>query len=247
MPYKTLSEFFLWNNPKSFADSIEETNRYQNAILFPYSFSNYNRNSSIYNLVVSSILLDGFKNKKKLDYIINNFTSEQLRFNLSLLHQDMHFFMFNNKRIYLPFFSNEINEYYDEKIYELKDSKYKDILKDEKKYYINPFDFYKDIPFLSTLTRLIYIGDLINAKFYFHDELETILVISNDGQLENEFPIFDERIKKDPTNLLDRINDARINYQKDASSFLKSLDDNKLISHDFYKKANHLLLKRSKR
>ncbi len=246
MAYKSLSNFLLWNNPKNFANTYEELNLERNASLFPHSFSMYNSNSNIYNLVRASLLLEGFLNKKKLDYIINHFSSSQLEYNFSLIHKDLKYFTCDGQRIYLPFFSKEINYYYYDKIFLLKDSSFKNIIDDEKKYYINPFDYYKYLPFISSLTRLINIGDVDECKFLYHIDFETILIIDKYGNLENEFPIFDEKCKKDKEDLLLKLADVLQAYKKDVNSFIESLHTNFLISNDLYKRMLNFESKRKK-
>lgn len=242
---KNLSNFFLWNNPKPFANSFEENLRKEKANLFPYSFSMYNSNSSIFDLVRSSIVLLSILNKKHFDYLINNFSSNQLEYNKSLLYKDLKYIIYENEKIYLPFFSKEINNLYSTNLSKLKESKYSDIINNEKKYYSNPFSYYKYHIYDSLFTRLILINTIDNIYFFYHIELETLLVIDSFGNLENEFPLFDEKCKKDKENIFSRLKDISFNYMISSENFLNSLYENKVISSQLYEMAKKYLLKKN--
>lgn len=242
---KNLSNFFLWNNPKPFANSFEENLRKEKANLFPYSFSMYNSNSSIFDLVKSAIVLLSISNKRHFDYLLNNFSSSQLEYNESLLYKDLKYLIYDDEKIYLPFFSKEINRLFANDLSKLKESKYSDIISNEKKYYINPFSYYKYHIFDSLFTRLILINNIDNIFFFYHIELETLLIIDSYGNLENEFSLFDEKCKKVKENIFSRLINISNCYMISSESFLNSLYENKVISNQLYEMAKKYLLKKN--
>ena len=234
---KSLSNFFLWNNPKNFANSSEEILRKEKAYLLPYSFASYNSNENIFSLIRAAILLEGFYNKSCFEFFLSHFTSEQLQFNADSLYTNLKYFVCDGEKIYLPFFSKDINRLFLH-LSDLKDSKYSDLIQNPKKYYIDPFIYYNNLPFDSLFSRLILINDTIESKFFYHVELQTIVVIDEHGELENEFPIFDEKIKKDNDDLFKRIYLSSLAYYQSSSLFLSSLKENRLISDLFYQQAS---------
>lgn len=243
---KTLSNFFLWNNPKPFANSYEETTRIENARLFPYAFAKYNSNHNIYSLIKASLLLESLKNWNFFKYYFENFSTSQLRCVDKLIYDKLKYAIYKDKKIYLPFFPLEINELFSYNFSSLHSSKYVNVFKDEKKYYVDPFTYYGSSLFDSLLTKLLLINKFKTTSFFYHIDFETILVIRDNGDLENEFPLFDEDCKKDKNNLFEKLHDVSKKYFTDEKSFFSSLFENKLISKRLYESGLKFLNKRYK-
>ena len=246
---KNIFSYLTWSNPKSSANSLEQTYYDHNAILFNTSLAKYNDNTSLFGIIKSDIILQGLSNKKVLDDAIKKYSAEQLKSPVLLhtLFDNLTYFTYEGTRIYIPTYNPQINLRYYQDLASLQNFPYNALLIDKESSLINPFEFYNYSLFNSPLTRLIKLDahDEDSQSFY-HVEFETIFVIENQGTLQVEIPIFDDKLKKpNKDNLFDRINTLMTYYYaNDRENFINAFKDLNLISNDLFLDLKHLCEKR---
>ena len=227
---KNLFSYLLWANPKSSANSLEQFYYDYNATLFNASLARFNDNSSLFSIMKSVIILQGLANKKKLDKAIQRYTSEQL--NSSVLLNTI----FDG----MPYF-----EYEGIKIFP-----YNSLVIDKESSLIDPFGIYKYLPFDSSFTRLVKLSNHdMHSQAFYHISFQTIFVINDQGGLDVEIPIFDDRLKnKQEDGLLERLEVLMTYYYSgDKEKFINALKDLNLISVDLFDELIALENRRNKK
>ncbi len=235
----SMFRYLLWANPKNSANSEEQIFYDTNAHFFNEELAAFNDNSSLFGIIKSDIVLFGLVNKAKMDKDIASFTENQLKdpFIISSMHTGLPYLSYKQSRIYIPTYSQAVNDIYGHNPNALKSFPYYVLLKDSKASLIDPFDTYGNLLFSSPFARLIKLDahDQDSNAFY-HPEYQTIFVINNFGCLEQEIPLFDEKCRDyDSQHLFDRLETLmRDYYQNNRDSFLTHLLTLGLISQPLY-------------
>ncbi len=141
-------------------------------------------------------------------------------------------------KIYIPFFNISTNNIYSNEFFKLKEVPYNDLMKNYIYFLIDPFETYKLNIFESNFTELVKIYSDNTSSAYFHFNLRTIFIINDQGFIDNTIHIFDRKMKYvDTTNIIERIKPAiRAYYKNDIAGFIYSLNEEKLISHEVFRK-----------
>lgn len=238
--HHTLFSYLVWANPKSTALSEEQLFYDANASLFPPALSGYNDNTSLFGIVKSDILLFGLKTKKTIDEAIKRLSEDSLRDPLvqKALFQGLPFFDYKGTRIYIPSYGPVLNERYFRQPFLFKAFPYDAVLRDKDVSLVAPFDTYGNRPFASPFTRLVEVyAHVDGTKAYYHPAFQTVFVIDDQGYLEKEIPLVDEKLKGfDGDGLflrLHRLMDAY--FREDEALFLRLLLQERLVSASFHK------------
>lgn len=214
---KNAIEYLCWSNPKSVANSFEQTYYDEHASLFNVKTSLYNENRSIFDIIKSTIVLQGLENRKRLNTDYLQFPREQLQrkeIQTALLEQ-LHYIDDGENRIYIPTYSKKVNEIYFRYPFLLKDEEYSLYLKNENFDIVNPFETYGFLLLESPMTRLIRLNtSKDDIRVYFHMDFETLFFVKSDLTLVCELPIFDEKTKR--------------------TEFLNLFDDLEIIAKDYF-------------
>lgn len=239
---KTLFEFFLWSNPKSSALSEEQVFFDENASLFNEPLSRYNDPTSLYSLIRANILLLSLKNKETLFHYISRLSVENLHEEKTreALFKNLPSFRFKGATILVPTYSPQVNEKLLKTPWVFKSFPYDAMVKDRNVSLSHPFDVYGNLPYSSPFTRLVRLDVRKNNKaIFYHPEFTTLFVIDEQGLLENEIPLKDEKVKNwPPRNLFEKLDKVMEDYFRlDRTAFLEDLLSFGLISKDFHDEA----------
>ncbi len=241
---RSLFGYLTWANPKNIANSPEEAFYDQNASLFHVALSQYNDNTSLYGIIRANIVLQGLKTKKELDHNIELFSKAMLSdaevvrpFFLNAPH-----FLFEGQNIYIPTYSPNINARYEKKPESFKDSSYAALIIDGTCSLIDPFETYSYALYDSMFTRLVRLqSHECDSSAFYHPEFRTLFVINLDGSLQQEIPLFDEKLRNpndyDLFGRLEALMEAY--YSNDRDRFLSDLVRLELISKSLYEEILH--------
>lgn len=252
MKKDSIFDYLEWINPKNIAFSEEETFFNEHAHLFTSKLSIYNDLSSTFSLIKACIVLESLDNKNKVDKFVNYYREEDLKKEeiQKIIFYHLPYFEFNDQKIYMINYSPYINKIYRNYTYRLKSFPFSALLEDKNIALDNFFDHYGYLPFSSIMTRLIPLkyGDKFTKTFY-HPHFSTIYVIDNQGLLEREIPLFDDKIKNiDYSHLFDRLNLLMKDYYNlDEKSFLDHLLSLHFISESLYEELKNIYLHKLKK
>lgn len=249
---KNLFSYLIWANPKNSANSLEQFYYDHNATLFNASLARFNDNSSLFSIIKSVIILQGLSNKAKLDNAIKRYTSEQLNSSVLLktIFDGLPFFEYEGVKIYIPTYTPQINLRYQNELASLQSFPYNSLVIDKESSLIDPFEYYNLLPFDSSFTRLVKLSNHDkHSQAFYHISFQTIFVINDQGGLDVEIPIFDDRLKnRHEDELLERLEILMGHYYKgDKEKFIDSLKDLDLISSDLYDEIIALVNRRNKK
>jgi hypothetical protein len=252
----SLFAYLLWANPKSSANSVEQAFYDQNATLFNATLSVFNDNSSVFGIVRSDIVLRGLLNKKKIDDEVEIYSAEQLSSAAvnEAIHAGLPYLEKGTERIYIPSYSPSINQKYAFDLPSLKAFPYLALVKDSQASLVDPFETYGNLLYDSPFTRLVKLETHdVDSNVFYHPEFKDLFVIDNYGGLEQEIPIFDERMKTmDGSHLFDRLELLMKDYYaNERDDFLHHLFTLNLISKPLYEElcetVNQADLRKAKR
>lgn len=228
-----------WANPKSIANSFEQTFYDANASLFNVKTSIYNENRSIFDVIKSDVILKGLFNRSKLNDDFKQFPKEQLArevIQTALLEQTP-FVTFKEHRIYIPTYSIEINDIYYKHADLLKEEPYSQCMKDENYAIVNPFKTYGLALLDSPFTRLIRLeAKKDNIHVFYHCAFETLFFVDEECNLIEELPILDEKCQyKDNLHLFENLNTIANDYlYHDRTKLFSDLLKLNLLSEAYY-------------
>jgi len=235
----TVFSYLLWSNPKSSANSEEQVFYDRYASLFNQTLSVFNDNSSLFGIIKGNIVLRGLLNKKVIDENVRVFSVDQLkrRSVIDSIHFELPYLEFKGQKIYIPSYSTQVNSKYGDDIQELKTFPYSALLKDNQASIVDPFETYGNHLFDSDFTKLVKldIHDSDSNAFY-HPNFKVIFVIDDCGGLQQEIPLFDEKLKNPSGDgLFQRLEILMKDYyMNDNDAFLEHLLTLELISRSLF-------------
>lgn len=224
-----------WLNPKNIANSPEQVFYDANAALFNVETSQFNENRSIFAIIKSNAVLRGLLNRKILNDNYNLFSSDKLE-NKNVVNGfllQIPYFIHNEKRIYIPTYSQDVNEMYSINPSLLKKEENKKCLSDPNFNIVDPFKTY-GLSLLNTpFSRLIKLDvETDDIKAYYHVQFETLYFVNNEVELIEEVPIVDEKIKlKNNLTLFEDLNHVALDFfNHDIKKMFNDLKDFNLLS-----------------
>lgn len=246
---KTLLDYLCWKNPKSLADTEEERYFQNHLSYFSPATRIYRNDTDFFHLLKAYIVLVGLNNRKEINEYL---TKHQIDFNLDEYHKFLSMLPQMEDKdnpIFIPTYSRSINSRYFLHPDVFNHFPYDTLLKDDKASLIDPFIVYGPDLFF-TFCNVIKLKSCDNESFAcYHEKMETIYIMNDNGGLEAEIPLFDEKMKsKDKTNLYDRLSIIVKDYfDLDRTSFIQHLESERLISPQLKNDLSHYEMKRQKR
>ncbi len=237
---KNATSYLLWANPKSIANSYEQTYYDSHACLFNVKTSLYNENRSIFDIIKSVAVLRGLENREILNKDYKQFPEEELKRKeiQSALLQQLPFFEKEGTRIYIPTYNIACNAMYSRYPFMLKGKENRGYLENENYDVINPFLEYGFSLLESPFTRLVKLDyEKEDIRVYYHVAFETMFFVKKDLSLALELPILDEKVQKqrDNMNLFGNLNIiAKDYFENDIRKMFADLKDKKLLSSALY-------------
>ncbi len=246
---KTLLDYLCWKNPKSLADTEEERYFQNHLSYFSPSTRIYRNDTDFFHLLKAYIVLIGLDNRKKINEYLtkheNDFNMDEYHRFLSMLPQIED----KDNPIFIPTYSRSINSRYYSHPEVFSHFPYNTLIKDDKASIIDPFIVYGSELFF-TFCNVLKLKTYDKESFAcYHEKMETVYIINDNGGLEASIPLFDEKMKdKDKTNLYDRLSViVKDYYDLDRISFIQHLIDEHLISEQLKNDLSHYEMKTQKR
>ena len=202
---------------------------------------------SSFDLIKSTIIIKTILNKKQIEMYSQFYSEADLKIEstYNLVHSRLPYFIKDDIRIYVPIFKEMYNERYDRFLGSLLKLPYSSLKDDFEDRTIDCFDYYNCSLFNSSFTKMILISQRDNLQAYYDVELETIFIIDDQGVLEQEIPIFDNKCKdKRKSHIFDHVSSlVEAYYNCDKNAFILGLYNYGFIS----KKAYEFILKQERR
>ncbi len=240
-----MGKFFLFNYLRNIADKsklVAHSSYKTYYDRYSYLFSDYaslnefDNISTPFDLVCSCIVLEGINNKLKIEgeselYQEANLKDETI---ISSLHARLPYMKYMSNKIYIPFFTPIYNKPYDRNLSSLLSQPYISLRRDFQTALINPFDTYGYELFNSFFTNLIpfKVSPNKDSCAFYAIEFEMILVINDQGLLEEQINLFDtDQINRRKEHLFSRLNDLMdAYYAMDKKKFIDLLESNSFFS-----------------
>lgn len=232
---KSAFEYLRWANPIPFGNSSEQLFYNNHASLFNITTLQFNESFDIFFLIRADIVLRGLLNRSIMNKDMADYSKEQLEVPsvIEALHSQLPYVIYNGNKIYIPTYSEEINLLYEKEPSKLVDGEYKNFLDDDKAYVLDPFETYGVTLFDSTFTRLIRLKPNKDGIYaFYHVDFHTLFFIDEKGNLTEELPLLDEKVKvNSATDLFDHLEQfVEIYFKGDTEESLKALRDLNLLS-----------------
>lgn len=194
--------------------------------------------NDVFSLYKTYIVLKAIENKENIETRTGSY---------NLVHDNMPFIEKNNIKIYVPFFNEDINMYYDTYYEQLNDYPFSELKTDYFKSLIPIFNYYGFDLFDSNFTNLEFLMETKHTKAFYAEEFETILIISDQGTLDVSIPIFDYSHQPVPFyQIKEKIIELLIHYYSmNRDKFVLTLYNSNFISETLYKQINKLTNERN--
>jgi hypothetical protein len=195
-------------------------------------------------LTRANIILRGLLNKRIIDRYLDEIGQQSIQTHGRIKHHWIreqflgwkslpHFFKYDDKTFYLPFFNQTLNYIYAYEPDKTYDYPYNKLKVDVSTSVIDAFDTYGYALYAQPFTPLIDLDvyDATSRAFY-HPDYRMIFIINNQGRLDVKVSLFDRHMKQ-PTmdHLIERIQRCLPYYFSfDRHGFIQSLLQEGLIS-----------------
>lgn len=143
------------------------------------------------------------------------------------------------RKIYVPFFSKELNRAYSENPALLKEPKYAELRNNPESAMVDPFRTLSFSLFESPFTDLVKLlrDDEQGLEAFYHIDTETIFVIDGEGGLEEQIPLFEteDHPRLSKTHLFPRLTALmEFYFAGDRDAFVDALSSSGFISEKTY-------------
>ena len=227
----SLLEYLDWRIPKKMAVMKEKIFCEENMdYCYGTEFvARYQDVFSAFDLIKKSIIIQSLINKKEIEEnaVLYHDADIDLKEKQNIIHDRLPYFRFNDTKIYVPIYNEDINKLYDTKYNELVNSNSSSFVSD-----FDPFELYGLDIFKSPFTRLIFIKEDTSCGCFFHPELFQIFIINKQGGLDHIIPIMDSFIKRMNFDDFCKVMDSFFEFDRDG--FVKGLYEEKFISKEIY-------------
>ena len=211
---------------KAFAKSEEYRffieNRHQ-LIKLPQFIHFYEVDNNPFMVMRANIILHSIANKRSIEEAIKSSKD---------INKDLPYYEENSNKIYIPFFSRDLNQIYANEPEKLLTSSYEFLKEDFVGTLVDPFDTYGSEIYNSSFSHLVKVTSVDKESAYFHYDTNTIYFINEQGRLDASIVLFDRYMRHpDCSNLLERIKpvvDAYFAF--DREGLIDALYNNGLIS-----------------
>ena len=243
--FKTLEKY----RNKKFLEKSEELkffNRYKGLLKINQNFFDYLEIDDEFDVIKANIIIKSIINKEELDRLFDESLSiEELAHNKDKFNEyfeenikELTHINYEEFKIYIPFFTAATNSVYYREHEKMKDYPYFGLKKKYDSFVIDPFLTYNLSLFDSGFVNLIKISENNTCTAYFHKEFNSILIINNQGSIDNIIYLFDRFIKNpNKSNIITRL-EALVEayFSNEMNDFINILYKNNFISYFIFNK-----------
>ena len=201
----------------------------------------YDTENDPFQVMRANIILQAFINKSKMEEEVASL-SKYLKDHDNLLksfHEiisELPYYQENDDKIYIPFFSRELNQIYFNEPEKLLTSSYSALKEDFKGTLVDPFDTYGSELYNSHFSRLVKIKTVDKETAFFHYDTNTIYFVNEQGRLDAGIVLFDRYIRHPSySHMLERIKpvvDAYFAFDREGlinALFINGFMSNRLL------------------
>mgnify|MGYP003571367228 CR=1 FL=1 len=237
-----------YRNKNFFKNSKENKffQRYKGLLTMNPNFLTYLEIDNNFDVIKANIIIKSIINKEELDSVFEktlaDFEENQNLESFSKHYEecikDLNYIHVEDAKIYIPFFNTQTNLVYYKDFNKMQDYPYLQLRKKFDSFIINPFQTYNISLFDSKFVNLIRVGETESCVAYFHPELYEILIINNQGSIDNIIYLFDKFIKNpNKENILERIKPlVEAYFNNEMNDFIDILYKNNFISKIVFSK-----------
>ena len=221
-------------------------NKYKGLLKMNQSFFDYLEIDNDFDVIKANIIIKSIINKEELDKVFDessknvefNQTPEDFSKHFDECIKDLIYISFEDVNIYIPFFNTQTNYVYYKDHEKMRDYPYFQLKKKYDTFVINPFNTYNIYLFDSEFTDLVKISEDDTCAAYYHPEFNEILIINNQGSLDNVIYLFDRFIKNpNKKNIIERIKPlVEAYFNNEMNDFINILYKNNFISYLLFSK-----------
>ena len=171
----------------------------------------YDTENDPFQVMRANIILQAYINKSKMEEEVASL-SKYLNDHVNLVksfHEiisELPYYQENNDKIYIPFFSRDLNQIYLNEPEKLLTSSYNALKEDFKGTLVDPFDTYGSELYNSHFSRLVKIKTVDKETAFFHYDTNTIYFVNEQGRLDAGIALFDRYIRHPSySHMLERI------------------------------------------
>ena len=175
----------------------------------------YDLESEPFEVMRANIILQAYLNKNKMEQEVRNLGNYITANKKNHAHfvksfheiiSELPYYQENNDKIYIPFFSRDLNKIYLNEPEKLLTSSYNGLKEDFKGTLVDPFDTYGSELYNSHFSRLVKIKTVDKETAFFHYDTNTIYFVNEQGRLDAGIVLFDRYIRHPSySHMLERI------------------------------------------
>ena len=148
----------------------------------------------------ANIVLQAYINKNKMEEEVASLSKylddhDNLVKSFHEIISELPYYQEDVNKIYIPFFSRELNQVYLNEPEKLLTSSYKGLKEDFKGTLVDPFDTYGSELYNSHFSRLVKIKEVDKEAAFFHYDTNTIYFVNEQGRLDAGIVLFDRYIR----------------------------------------------------
>ena len=171
----------------------------------------YDIENDPFQVMRANIILQAYINKSKMEEEVDSlskYINDNANFVKSFheIISELPYYQENNDKIYIPFFSRDLNKIYLNEPEKLLTSSYNGLKEDFKGTLVDPFDTYGSELYNSHFSRLVKIKTVDKETAFFHYDTNTIYFVNEQGRLDAGIVLFDRYIRHpNYSHMLERI------------------------------------------
>ena len=171
----------------------------------------YDIENDPFQVMRANIILQAYINKSKMEEEVDSlskYINDNANFVKSFheIISELPYYQENNDKIYIPFFSRDLNQIYLNEPEKLLTSSYNGLKEDFKGTLVDPFDTYGSELYNSHFSRLVKIKTVDKETAFFHYDTNTIYFVNEQGRLDAGIVLFDRYIRHPSySHMLERI------------------------------------------
>lgn len=208
-------------------------------------FSIFKKASDSFDIVRANLIIRAIQNKKEIETsyikIVKSDTlkgnspdpnSPSIKVAMSAVEKALPYYLSKGQKIYIPIFSNSVNEIYLNSLEKLLIPPYKYLRKNYDAVAVDPFDYYGSEIYDSYFTRLICIDKRNQYSAYYDYDACRVYFVNPQGRLDAKICLFDVYLRNPSTNhMLERLKEiVEAYYLSDIKVLSEILVEKKLIS-----------------
>ncbi len=234
---------------KNFLKKSEEFkffNKFKGLLKINSNFFDYLEIDNDFDIIKANVVIRSIINKEELDKVFektliddqNTPDSEEFSTHYNECIKDLMYINVEDAKIYIPFFNTQTNLVYYKNFNKMKEYPYLQLRKNYDSFIVNPFQTYNLDLFDSKFVNLTKLAENDTCAAYLSEELNEILIINNQGSVDNIIYLFDKFIKSpNRRNLKERATPLVEAYlNNEMNDFINILYKNNFISYLIFSK-----------